>query len=225
LKKIIYITTTLVCIALFAKAQTTSIEMDPIEDFKPYSNFGIKQGINYSMMLSSPGINQLATFGYTGGLVYKYQNQRMVGLQMELNYTQKGWIEDLADIDNSYNRKMDYIELPFITHIVFGKKSLKYHLNLGTTFGYLLSEKEEYTVNDELYRQEYYGKKIDHKFDYSGLGELGVVYDSKIGEFQAGVRFQWTLTDLFETTSETTFTQTQNGILSFSVTYFIFSNK
>lgn len=79
---------------------------------------------------------------------------------MELNYTQKGWTENLDTI-NSYSRKMDYIELPLITHIVFGKKNLKYYVNIGTTFAYLISEKEELTINNELYRQEYYEKKLN----------------------------------------------------------------
>jgi hypothetical protein len=210
---------------MYANAQEVSSTFDPNEEFQPYWNFGIKQGVNYSMAFFNPSIDQSPTFGYTGGLVYKYQNQRMVGLQLELNYTQKGWTENLAETGNSYNRKMAYVELPLITHIVFGQKTLKYHINIGTTFAYLISEKEDYTVVDELYRKEYYGKEIEKKFDYSGLGEAGVVYNSKIGEFQAGVRFQWTLTDLFETSSETTFDKTQNALLSFAITYFIFSNK
>lgn len=217
LKKSIFITITLLLFVLFAYSQT--------DEFKPYSNFGIKQGINYSSIIFSPGVKQGVTLGYTGGLVYKYQNQRMVGLQLELNYTQKGWTENMDTIDNAYSRTMEYIELPLITHIVFGKRNLKYYLNIGTTFAYLISEKEDLTINNELYRQEYYEKKIEQNFDYSGLGEIGVLFDTKIGEFQTGVRLQWTLTDLFKTTSETNYDQSQNMIYSFSINYFLFSNK
>jgi hypothetical protein len=195
------------------------------DEFTPYWNFGIKQGINYSSVIFSPGVSQGLTLGYTGGLVYKYQNQRMVGIQMELNYTQKGWTENLDTVDNSYSRKMDYIELPLITHIVFGKKNLKYYVNIGTTFAYLISEKEEFTINNESYRQEYYEKEIEQKFDYSGLGEIGVLFHTKIGEFQTGVRMQWTLINLFKITSETEYYQSQTMVYSFSINYFLFSNK
>ena len=212
-------------ITLFILISIISSVLAQSDEFKPYSSFGIKQGINYSSVLFSPGVKQGITLGYNGGLVYKYQNERLFGLQVELNYIQKGWIEEFQETDNSYNRKMEYVELPFITHIVLGKRNLKYYVNLGTSFAYLLSEKESVTVNNEDYRREYYEKEIEQAFDYSGLIDLGIVYHSKIGEFQAGFRYQITFTDLFNTSSETYYDQSQNSILAFSLTYFIFSNK
>ena len=194
-------------------------------DYIPRSSFGIKQGINYSSVNFSPRIKQGITLGYTGGLVYKYQNERLVGLQIELNYIQKGWTEDLDTINNSYSRKLDYIELPFITHIVLGKRSLKYYINLGTAFAYLISETEDITVNNELYRRDYYESEIEKYFEYSGLVELGILLNTNIGDFQAGVRYQLSLTDLFESTSESFFSQSQSSVFGFSLTYFINSNK
>ena len=196
------------------------------DEFIPSYSFGIKQGINYSSVSFSPGIKQGTTLGYCGGLVYKYQNEKNFALQLELNYTQKGWIEDLDTINNSYSRKLDYIELPLITHVVLGKRpKLKYYINLGTSFAYFLSEKENVEVNNELYRREYYEKEVENAFDYSGLGEIGIIYNSGIGEFQIGVRYQLTFTDLFKTTSETVFENSQNQIWSFSITYFFLDNK
>jgi len=196
------------------------------DDFIPSYAFGIKQGINYSSVNFSPGIKQGLTLGYNGGFVYKYQNEKNFALQLELNYTQKGWVEDLDTINNSYSRKLDYIELPLITQVVLGKRpKLKYYINLGTSFAYFLSEKENVEVNNELYRREYYEKEVENAFDYSVLGELGVTYITKIGEFQTGVRYQLTLTDLFKTTSETVFEDSQNQIWSFSITYFFLDNK
>ena len=196
------------------------------DDFIPSYSFGIKQGINYSSVSFSPGIKQGVTLGYIGGLVYKYQNEKYFALQLELNYTQKGWTEDLDTINNSYNRKLDYIELPLITHVVFGKRpNFKVYLNLGTSFAYLLSEKENIEVNNELYRREYYEKEVENFFDYSGLGEIGITYNTGIGEFQIGVRYQLTFTDLFKTTSKTVFENSQNQIWSFSITYFFLDNK
>lgn len=216
--KRVYIISVLVLLATF-----NSLSQD---DFKPLYSFGIKQGINYSSVNFSPGINQGISLGYCGGFVYKYQNEKNFALQLELNYTQKGWSENLDTINNSYSRNMDYIELPLITHIVFGKRpNFKVYVNLGTSFAYLLSEKEDLEVNNELYRREYYEKVVENSFDFSGLGELGVTYNTGIGEFQIGVRYQLTLTDLFKTTSETIFSNSQNQIWDFSISYFFFDNK
>ncbi len=196
------------------------------QDFKPIYSFGIKQGVSYSSVNFSPGINQGLTFGYQGGLVYKFQNEKLFALQLELNYTQKGWTESLDTINNSYNRKMSYIELPLITQVVLGKRpKLKYYLNLGTSFAYLLSEKEDLVVNNEIYRKEYYDKPIEKKFDYSVLGELGLTYYTGIGEFQLGVRYQLTFTDLFDSTDETVFDNSQNQLWNLSISYFFLSNR
>lgn len=195
-------------------------------DFKPLYSFGIKQGINSSSVSFSPGIDQGLTLGYTGGLVFKYQNEKLFGLQVELNYIQKGWTENLDTISNSYERRLNYIELPFITQIILGKRpNLKYYINIGTSFAYLLAEKETVEVNNELYRREYYEKEVENAFDYSVLGELGVTYNTNIGEFQVGVRYQLTFTDLFDVTEDTFFDNSQNQLFGLSLTYFFFDNK
>ncbi len=218
LRKVFIISILIIIVSIKLSGQT--------DEFIPSYSFGIKQGINYSSVSFSPGIKQSITLGYSGGLVYIYQNEKNFALQLELNYTQKGWTEDLDTINNSYSRKLDYIELPLITHVVLGKRpKLKYYINLGTSFAYFLSEKENVEVNNELYRREYYEKEVENAFDYSGLGEIGIIYNSGIGEFQIGVRYQLTFTDLFKTTSETVFEDSQNQIWNFSITYFFLDNK
>lgn len=158
-------------------------------------------------------------------MVYKYQNERLFGLQIELNYIQKGWVEEIDFSKNEYERKMDYIELPFLTHVMLGKRALRYYVNLGTGFSYLLSEKESLNIVDEDLRREYYDTKIENEFDFSGIGDLGVVYHSKIGEFQVGFRYQYSFTDIFDKAEDRYYDQSQNSVISFSITYFIFSNQ
>lgn len=203
--------------------QNTSAQTDK---FIPSYSLGLKQGINYSTVGFSPGIAQGLTLGYTGGLVFNYQNEKNFALQIELNYSQKGWTEDLDTISNSYNRKLNYIELPFITQIVMGKRpKMKVYVNLGTSFAFFLSEKESLEVNNELYRREYYEKELENHFDYSGLGELGLKLNTGIGQFQVGVRYQMTFTDLFDTTEETIIKNSQNQVWNLSITYFFLDNR
>lgn len=218
MKKLILISIFVVVAKLVTLGQT--------DQFKPVYSFGIKQGINYSSVNFSPGIDQGITLGYCGGFVYKYQSEKNWALQLELNYIQKGWTENLDTISNSYSRKLNYLELPLITNIILGKKpNFKYYINLGTAFAYFLSEKEEVEVNNENYRRVYYEKEVENNFDYSVLGEIGVTYNTGIGEFQIGVRYQLTLTDLFKTSTETDFDNSQNQLWNLSLTYFLFDNK
>ena len=194
-------------------------------DFKPYSSFGVKQGINYSSVLFVPGVKQGITLGYWGGLAYKYQNERLFGLQIELNYIQKGWKEEFEDTENQYSRKLNYVELPFITHVLLGKRKLKYYINLGTAFAYMFSENEEKSLLDETNEREYYDKVVENEIEFTGIAGLGIVYDSGIGDIQAGFRYIFSFTDIFDITDDTYYYQSQSSVIGFSVTYFIFSNK
>ena len=202
-----------------------SIALSQTDEFKTSYSFGIKQGINYSSVLFNPGLKQGVTLGYNGGLVYKFHNERLFGLQIELIFNQKGWTENLDTISNSYSRKMNYLEIPLITQIIFGKRETKIYVNLGTSFGYLLSEKENKTINNEDFTFDHYDKKIDKKFDYSGLGEIGTYFNTGFGELQIGLRYQMTLTDLFDTTADSDFVNAKNQVWNLSLTWFFLSNK
>jgi Outer membrane protein beta-barrel domain len=216
--KSLFITLTLVLLL-------KSLAFSQTEEFKTTYSFGIKQGINYSSVLFNPRLNQGIMLGYNGGLVYKFHNEKLFGLQLELIFSQKGWTEDLDTINNSYSRKLNYLEIPLITQIIFGKRSTKIYVNLGTSFGYLLSESETKTINDDEFTLDYYSNKVDNKFDYSGLGELGTYFNTSFGELQIGIRYQMTLTDLFDSTADSQFLNTKNQVWNLSVTWFFLSNK
>ncbi|MFP4025591.1 MAG: porin family protein [Thiohalospira sp.] len=195
------------------------------EKFEPVAQFGIKQGVNYSSVLFSPGIKQGIKLGYNGGFVFKYKNEKFFALQVELNYSEKGWLEEFDTIPNTYQRNLNYIELPFMTHVYFGKQALQFYVNLGSSVGYLVNEKEIKEINDELYAREYYETVIENKFDFNVLAELGITLDTNIGEFQAGFRYAMTLTDIFKYTSDSFFEESQNQVISFSLNYYFIDNR
>lgn len=80
-----------------------------------------------------------ARFGFTA----RYIHRKHFGVQLEVNYVQAGWEEDFTE-DAGYNmingydmqgvklgRRLDYIDVPFLAHIYFGKKRLRFIVNLG----------------------------------------------------------------------------------------------
>ncbi len=97
---------------------------------KPEIYFGTTQGISASMINFSPSVNQGMLLGYNGGLIFRHITEKNVGLQVELNFFQHGWKET----DSIYSRRLNYIELPFMTHIYFGNKS-RFFFNIGPNYG------------------------------------------------------------------------------------------
>jgi len=86
---------------------------------KPEMYIGVNLGVTESMVLFNPAIPQGFLMGYNGGIVFRYIAEKNVGMQAELNFSQRGWTES----SGLYSRQLNYIELPFMTHIYVGRKN------------------------------------------------------------------------------------------------------
>lgn len=76
--------------------------------FVPKTSFGVKQGIVFSTLFSEEGIHTYKA-GYQGGIVFKHISEPKLGIQLELNYTQKGWTDNYNNSD-LYQRKLHYLQ-------------------------------------------------------------------------------------------------------------------
>lgn len=190
------------------KAQT--ILLDPPEIY-----LGVSGGATGSMMFFNPKVQQSYLLGYNGGLAFRYVTEKHFGLQLELNYSQRGWRE----ANNLYTRQLDYIEMPFLTHIYFGKSS-RFIFNLGPKFSYLLSEKV-IENNTENSIQEQHIKPVQFKFDYGITAGLGYnLKTKKAGLYQLEVRTYYGLGDVFANTKSDFFNNSNHLNLSVNLAYF-----
>ena len=135
---------------------------------------GINGGLNMSKVDFSPSIKQKSKNGMSMGITARYISEKyfnmLCGIQMELNYSQRGWNENIEDgTENTYNRTMNYKEVPLLAHLAFGKDALdrgvRFFLNLGPQFGLFLNEKENMSENwNPAYRPngviQQYGKMV-----------------------------------------------------------------
>ena len=77
--------------------------------FEPEVYLGLNGGMSASMLYFNPQVKQSFLTGYNGGLTFRYIGKKSLGVQAELNYSQRGWKES----DGLYARQLNYIELPF----------------------------------------------------------------------------------------------------------------
>ena len=100
------------------------IQLNAQNKLEPKSYLGIIQGINFSRVdFEISEIEQEMLSGYRGGLVFSYFSESYAGIQIELNYTEKGWT-GVLDSSEFYNGHINYIELPFLTSIRIGKSKI-----------------------------------------------------------------------------------------------------
>jgi hypothetical protein len=85
-----------------------------------------------------------------GGISARYISMKHFGVQLEINYKQGGWKErfkpgeQVRGVDFSgvrIYRRLDYIEIPLLSHIYFGKKT-RLFFNTGPKLGVLVSYRD-----------------------------------------------------------------------------------
>ena len=219
------ILTTIIAIALAigTKAQ--------IEDPRNIFEIGVAGGLNLSSMEFQPTVRQFRLQGAGGGVSLRYTSEKYFSMicaaQIEINFSQKGWEEDFDDgTDNRYYRRLNYIEIPLLAHLSWGKEQngLQFFINLGPQFGFFLSDSETY---EGTWKPEerpsslrpVYGKEVYNKFDYGIAGGAGIELKTKAGNFFVEGRYYYGLADIFNNSKLDDFGRSANQTITARIGY------
>lgn len=146
-------------------------------------SLGVRGGADMSRMFFHPTTEQLFNFGATGGVTFRYIEETHFGLIAELNFSQRGWKEDFEELPFKYSRTLNYLQLPVMAHIYFGRRG-RFFINLGPEFGLLLGESTSsnfnpYKINElpdfpvKNRMNDQLTQKATKKFDYGITAGLG----------------------------------------------------
>lgn len=153
--------------------------------YRSHVHVGVHAGMSMARTSFYPSVRQQSLGGFTAGIDFRYAEEQHVGLLAELNFTQRGWKEDFEEAPFEYTRRLNYIELPVMTHIFFGSRKVKCFFNLGPQVGYMISDgitaNFDYEHPDDVkdFPGEYrptaqMAMKIKNRFDYGIAGGLGM---------------------------------------------------
>ena len=136
---------------------------------------GINGGINLNSVSFTPSVKQKNLMGINGGFTARYISEKyfsmICGAQVEVNFSQHGWDEFYEDYPTlSYTRTMNYVDIPFLAHLAFGKnRGLQFFVHAGPQIGFLISDSEKISGNWEEaiagganIETEQHGKPIDN---------------------------------------------------------------
>lgn len=221
------------------------------KEFSPEWNIGVGFGPTFSSMSIIPTypilkVRTNSILQYHGGIAVRYISEKNLGFIAELNYSQMGWEEDFkgkvyelpdgsvfpgADSVFQHKRTLNYLEIPFLTHIYFGRDKVRGFFNIGPKVGFLLSESE--TISEELRNyldQEpdpdraaigQYGKKSDKKIDYGLTAGAGIELRTGIGSFALEGRYYMGFGDIYNSRKSDYFSRSANRVISAKLTYYI----
>lgn len=206
------------------------------------SSFGLKGGFNFSRsnhtQIGSTSIQKDIDFliGNNYGLVFKHVEKGIAGIQLELNYSQKGYKERVKEGSAGRMLVTENIELPFMTHIMIGKENTKFIINLGPYLGFLFNATENFAAKGEkpevdsedalpgYFEAEFKslgGQENTNRYEFGILFGLGLVQYTPIGAFQVETRFSHALTDIYKFNNQDGLKGFQYQVLNLSLAYLI----
>ena len=185
---------------------------------------GAHAGVMASTMLFRPNVAKIdimqSPLTMNGGLVFRYAAHKVCAIQVEANYMQRGWREQIALGTSSsmdYTRQLDYIEIPLLMHLYFGKQRFRGFINLGPQIGYCIRDiatQLPSTITSPQYQP------IEKPFDWGLASGLGCYYRTKkIGLFQLEARFNFSMGTTYNDRKVDYFSQSNAMNLSLNLAY------
>lgn len=219
---------TLTLIILAITAITASAQ---VGDSRNMLSIGFNAGMGTSNVSFVPSIKQQTHLGPTFGVQVRHISEKyfflICGIQMECNYARRGWTEKIEDgSGDTYSRMADYIEVPFLAHLGFGReiRGFQGFINLGPQVSYLIKDDEKYsktwdTSNRPNQVTEQYGKAIENKLDYGITASVGLEMHTGTGNFGLEGRYYFGLGNIFGITKKDYFARCANSTISLRATY------
>ncbi|MGL4293412.1 MAG: porin family protein [Bacteroidales bacterium] len=214
---------TLLCLFLFtgfAYAQ---------KPFPKEHSIGVTGGIVMSKMSFRPQtILQDFRIGPSFGIVYRYIEEKYFGIQAELLFTQRGWKDKLEDYPELFfERSLNYVELPILSHIFFGNNRVRGFVNLGPKFAYFLGDSKNTNITESVNGLEtaHHTLAIDRKFDYGITGGGGLEIRFGRNSLLLEGRYYFGLGDIFPNEKKDVFEASSNQNISITATYLFHLNR
>ena len=192
---------------------------------------GINGGFVMNSVTFNPAVKQSLKTGMTMGLTARYTCEKyfnmLCAFQGEINYSQAGWKEDPDAEESPYQRNINYIQVPLLANLGFGRErgGVKGFLVVGPQLGYCISESvtegARYLTPQVLVGDlTQHDLKVQKKFEYGIIGGLGMDVSTKSGHhFIIEGRYFFGLSDIFSSTKKDPFGRSANSTISVKASY------
>jgi hypothetical protein len=184
---------------------------------------GVSGGATFSSVSFNPRVPQGSLTGATFGLTGRMTMGENVGLQVELNYAQQGWNEvyDTAP-EYRYHRRLDYLQLPFYTHVRFGGKQVQGFFHAGPQIGYLLAESSaENGAERPPVAVTQHDMAVENSLEWGISGGAGIEFRSGVGFFLVEGRYYYSFGDIYGTQRKDRFSKASSQVISAKITYLL----
>jgi len=137
--------------------------------------------------------------GYQVGVVMMNFLRPHYGIQMELNYTQKGYVQRFDTGEPDFVTDFDFVELPFLVNVYSGKNELHFFANAGCFFEYLITAKTSGNITDTDEEDFHpFDPNRDPRIGYGFRGGVGGFYEFNFGTLMLEGSFSYSLSNFLD---------------------------
>ncbi|MDR1879601.1 MAG: PorT family protein [Tannerellaceae bacterium] len=204
-------------------------EADGQTAFRRELSIGGSFGMGMSTVSFVPKIQENQLLGLQVGITGRWLTEKNLGLMAEINFSQQGWDEQFDDTQYHYTRRINYVDIPIMTHIYFGSGRIRFIFNLGPKVGYAMSEQTTTNVKQDDALPPNNGEKatilrdkpLENKFAWGICGGPGIELRTKAGYFILEGRYYYALGDIFHSKREDPFSMSSSQVIMGKLTYLI----
>lgn len=174
---------------------------------------GVRAGTQFSMAMFEPAVSQSMPVSAHVGAQFRMVSEKYFGIIVELNYSQRGFANKQDGV--MLHRRLDYIEIPFMSHITFGRKLFRYFIDLGPSISYMVADvpaKSGGSASQHVL-------PIKNRFDYGIVGGMGFEFNTKYGIYTIDARYSFGLGNLFGSKASDYFKTSSNQNITVSLAY------
>lgn len=190
---------------------------------------GVKGGADLSRMFFNPSVKQSLKPGAMAGIMFRYIEENHFGLIAELNFEQRGWKENFEGDPFSYERTLDYLQLPVLAHIYFGRRG-RFFANVGPVLAVRISDsyKANFDVDKvaeisdfpQYHRTNQYTEPVKQRVDYGICAGLGGEFNlTRRNSLCLEARFYYGLGNLFGSSRKDVFNASNSMAIEFTLGY------
>lgn len=149
--------------------------------YKAQLSIGAHGGVDLSLVNFSPSVHQTMLPGANFGLNFRYCEENHFGFIIEANFEQRGWKENFDGEPLCYQRTINYVQIPFMSHIYFGNR-YRFFVNLGPSISFKIGDsvKSNFDYNNvssvpnfPVHTSQQYGYPTKGAVDFGISGGLG----------------------------------------------------
>lgn len=207
-----------IIILIFISLISNGLNAQIFKKYKSESYWGVAGGMTGSMVFFKPAVDQTYLTGINAGVVFRHNSEKNLGVQAELNYAERGWLE--SDGTNElYARRLQYAEIPFLTHIYMGKQT-RFYINFGPKIAYLIGEEE--LLNSYINSTStQHTTEIQNKLEYGLAAGFGILTKFKKHIIQLDLRGAFSLSDNYSNAKKDYFDNSNNMYVSANIGWLI----